>query len=104
MALLLLRSKNQKNPFAVKRNDVPITEYPLRHSVNVDIKYAQSFLEWEAAHEAGLSLWNWDNGRYSVKFMAKVIAWYKLHNLVKVHSDDAASIQSEREARKKRKK
>ena len=49
------------------------------------------FMEWEAATQAGLNLWKWDNGSYSRKFMAKVIAWYSLHNLVEVHSQDAAN-------------
>jgi hypothetical protein len=40
---------------------------------------------------------------YNNKFKAKIIAWYKYHNLVKAHAEDAASLQAERNAKRKKK-
>lgn len=81
----------QRSCFDVRRGGIPIQEMPLRHGVNPNISYSLSFLGFEAASAAGLDLWQWENGGYDTKFMARVIAWYKLHNLVEAHAKDAAS-------------
>ena len=48
------------------------------------------FAEWEAAHAAGCDMWLWDTGAYTREFKAKVMAWHELHNLVGLHTHDAA--------------
>jgi len=61
-------------------------------------------LEWEAATSANLNLYDWERGLYSNKFKARVIAFYKYHNLVKIHSEDAVNRQTEREMKKNSRK
>ena len=92
-----------KTPFAVKRSGIRIEDYRIKNSVQAGITYSQGFLEFEAAQEAGLDLWKWYMNYYNNKFKAKIIAWYKYHNLVKAHAEDAASLQAERNAKRKKK-
>lgn len=71
----------------------PITAAPLKNPksfVAPAITSAASFQDWEAAHGAGLDLYQWDTGGYPPIFMGKVKAWYRLHKLVALHSADAA--------------
>jgi len=49
-------------------------------------------LGWQAAVAAGATLnelKDWDEGRYSRMFMARVIAWYELHGAVQAHTESA---------------
>lgn len=72
------------------RNGYDIERHPLKHkSRPANISYSLSFAEWEAATGAGLDLWLWDNNHYPNQFKAKVLEWWKLHNLVEAHSQDA---------------
>ncbi len=48
-----------------------------------------SFTEWEAAQAAHLDLWKWEIGEYPKWFKVRVIAWYNLHRMVAMHSEDA---------------
>jgi len=72
------------------RNQIDIERVSLRNPAKkAGITYSQSFEEWEAAHGARLDFWAWDNNVYSNQFKAKVLEWWKLHNLVDAHSQDA---------------
>ena len=82
--------KRQKTPFAVKRRGISILDYPLKGGADAGITYSQSFFAWEAATAAGLDVWEWESGKYPNWFMARVVAWYRLHKLVEAHSQDAA--------------
>lgn len=73
------------------RHGEPIRNVYLSGGVDPDISYAMPFVEWEAANAAGLSLWDWECGRYSKDFKVRVIAWYNLHQLVQSHIEDAAA-------------
>lgn len=52
---------------------------------------SSTFHEWEAAHGAGLSLWQWERGEYPEDFKARVCVWWRAHTLVGLHTQDAAS-------------
>ncbi len=65
----------------------------IRDAVDPHINFTMSFLEWEAVVAAGgglEELLKWENRQYPKPFMAKVVAWYQLHTLVKTHQEDAA--------------
>jgi hypothetical protein len=59
--------------------------------VNPQISYSQGFAEWEACLGAGLDLWQWETGVYPIQFKARVVAFWRLHNLVRNHTEDAAT-------------
>lgn len=48
-------------------------------------------MEYEACVGAGLDLWKWESGLYSNWFMAKTMAWWEGHELVKQHTEDAVN-------------
>lgn len=75
--------------FRVTRNGIPIEDYPLKGSVNVGIQYTTSFGELEACVAAGLDMAKWDSGAYPVELKNRVVAWYRAHNLVALHTQDA---------------
>lgn len=75
----------------MKRRGEPIDLVPLRDAVNPHITYSMHFLEWEAFIEAGSTLrelLNMDT-LFTKEERAKIVAWYKYHNLIKLHADDA---------------
>lgn len=72
----------------------------MRYTIDPGIEYAPSFAEWEAAVAAGLDLWQWETGQYPVWFRARVLAWHRLHGLVRLHTQDAV----ERKARRRQQK
>lgn len=66
----------------------------LRNEVKHGVTYGMNFSEWEAAIAAGATLaelleWETD-GAFPMWFKAKVVAWYRLHNLVQAHIQEAA--------------
>lgn len=63
------------------------------------IETGMLFTEWEAAHQAGLDLYQWEQGLYPVEFKARVIAWYHLHQLVSMHQEAAASEAAARKSK-----
>lgn len=63
------------------------------------------YSEWEAAIAAGASLDDlekWDRGGFPVQFKAKVVAWFNLHSLIELHSNDAMARDAENEAKSAR--
>ena len=60
--------------------------------------------QWEAATAAGLDLDKWERGQYTRKFMARTVAWYRLHGLVEMHKSDAVAAKMEADAKKRAKK
>ncbi len=86
-------SRLRANPFQVTRNGEPIENVHIRDSVDPHISFSMGFQEWEAAIAAGATLdelLKWDQRGYPKEFMAKVIAWYQNHTLVKAHLEDAS--------------
>jgi len=53
-------------------------------------------MAWEAASAANLDIFAWESGKYPNWFMARVLAWYELHQLVAAHSEDAAAKNAKR--------
>lgn len=84
-------SAKRKRHFDVKRNGVPVDEYPIRGSVRAGITYSQEFEIWQAAHTAGLDMERLWRGSYDPRFLEKVLAWWHLRNLVDLHNADAAN-------------
>lgn len=85
------RSPKRKSPFQVKRHGEDIRSSPVFGGVNPNITYNPLFREFDACVNCGLDLWAWWNGTYPVQFKAKVIAYYNLRNLVKLHTDEAVN-------------
>lgn len=59
------------------------------------------YAEWDACLGCGLNLWKWENGEYNQKFMTKVMAFWKLHNLIGTHTQDAINKESEKQSKRK---
>lgn len=74
----------------------PIRNVPVSSGVDPQIKYSQSFSEWEAAHAANLNLFDWETGKYPPWFKNRVIAWHSTHLLVEMHKQDALAKDMER--------
>jgi hypothetical protein len=93
---LTIRQRN----FAVLRNNIPIQHVRIKDSVDPGIQFGLSFAEWEAAVAAGATLddlFEWDeSNKFPVPFKEKVVAWYRLHKLVSMHSQDAVAQKSKR--------
>jgi hypothetical protein len=71
----------------------------IKDAADPHISYSISFSIWEAAVAAGAGLdeiYRLETGfappnAYPKWFVARLIAWYKYHNLIIMHSDDAAA-------------
>lgn len=76
-----------------------------REATNPGIESSIAFTEWEAGTAAGLDMHEWESTyTYSRAFKARTIAWYRLHNLVKLHSEVEAHRAAEKRAKKGRRK
>ena len=40
---------------------------------------------------AGLDIERWEAGRYPIQLMNDTVAWYRLHNLVVAHTEEATT-------------
>jgi len=85
----------------VKRQGEWIWEVPLPDAIDPKITYSQTFEFWAAATNANLDLWRWEQGLYPRWFMAKVVAFYRLSNLVEAHKSQAVVAKQKREAKKR---
>jgi hypothetical protein len=81
-----------------------ISEYPLKKAVDAGIRYGLDYASLDACIAAGLDPWAWDNGGYPHWFMARIVAWYKLHGAIATHTEDARNIAAEKEMKKAGKK
>jgi hypothetical protein len=81
--------KRQKNPFQVSKNGIPIRDAYLKDAINPGISYSMQYTEWEACVAAGLDLYRWEHRGYPKRFMAKVVAFHNLRNLVEAHVENA---------------
>lgn len=80
----------------------PIQELPTpREVTDPGIASGLSFASWEACVAANLDLWKWEQGLYPRSFVVRVQAWYRLHNLVKLHSEVEAARAAKKKARKR---
>ena len=60
-----------------------------RDIVKPDITYSQGFAQMEACHGAHLDQWGWECGTYPAWFKARVLAWWRQHQLIGLHVRDA---------------
>lgn len=60
-------------------------------SVETGIQYSLSFEELEACNAAGLDMIRWLRDEFTIKEKTIVIAWNRMHNMVRMHSADAES-------------
>jgi hypothetical protein len=75
----------------VERSGVKIEDHPLSDAVRPNISYSLRYLEFDACIGAGLDLYKWYcTNFYPIYFKAVVMAFWRLHKLVLVHTDDAA--------------
>jgi hypothetical protein len=79
----------------VKRWNENIWEVALPGAISTAITYSLDFEQWEAASEAGLDLFRWEqsleDGGYPIWFKVKAIAWYRLHKMVRQHGEAAVA-------------
>lgn len=76
------------------RNNEPISGQRLSKGINPGISYDPSFEGWLAARHAGANLdqlEKWDNWQYPREFMARVVAFYRLHNKVESFTEEAVA-------------
>lgn len=85
----------------MERHGNPIQNYPLRDKVHHGITFSLAFEEYEACVAAGLDLGKWESGEYEQPFKAKVVAWYRLHHLVRSHTSEATDRHLARKAKRK---
>lgn len=93
--------------FAVSRYGVPVEEYHVKHSVATGISFGNNlFPLWDAAVAAGATLAELqeldEGGKFNGKFMAKVLAYKRIKDLIELHGADAQNIAAEREMKRKR--
>lgn len=86
------------------KDGVLIQDVPTpREAVDPGIASAISFTEWEAATAAGLDMYEWEHTAvYPRTFKERVIAWYQLHGMVKLHSEVKAQRVAQKKSRRKR--
>lgn len=63
----------------------------MKNSVLTGIELSPLMQEWEAAHAAGLNLYDWESGKYDTGFKARVIAWHSRHTELDLHRQDAVN-------------
>lgn len=74
-----------------------------REVVDPQIDTSMAFLAWEAGTSAGLDMFKWEHTAfYPRAFKARVMAWYKLHNAVELHSNVAAQRAANKKSRRRR--
>jgi len=83
----------------VTRHGTPIERYGLRDSVNTGISFSPRYEQTDACIAAGLDLWRWETGAYTPEFQALVVAWYRKHGEIALHSSDAVQRHAERKAK-----
>lgn len=69
----------------------PIRKYHVK-GVNPQISYNMSYAIWEAAIAAGATLEEMEkieSGAYSNMFVAKLVAWHRLHGTIDNNVEDA---------------
>lgn len=90
--------RTRRVAFKVSRNGFPIEQVWLKDAVNTGIQYETlTFPLWEAAIAAGATLDELAHlDDYPPRFLAKLIAWYQKHNIVKLHEQDAMQRAMER--------
>ena len=81
------------------RNGTPIERHALRESVNTGISYSPRYEQTTACIAAGLDLWQWETGSYTPRFQALVVAWYRKHAQIALHTNDAVQRHAERKAK-----
>ena len=68
---------------------MPLEDVIISGGASLGISYAPEFELWEAAVAAGLDVSLLDLGAYPIRFLAKLIAWYRYHNLINTHIEIA---------------
>jgi len=78
----------------VRRFGEKIDSYPLKGGVNTGITYSLYYEGLDAAVWAGATLdelEKWYNGGYDSKFMSVVVALYRAHEQIEIHTRQAVS-------------
>lgn len=62
-----------------------------------------SFAIWQAAVSAGATLdelQKLEDGGYKRAFLAKLVAWYNMRNLIDLHTNDAQNAETKRRSKR----
>lgn len=89
-------------PFAVRNRGEDIWNAPLPTDARSSITTGEAFQQWEAVTGAGLNLWEWEQGRYPTRFMARVVAFHRLQGLIAAHQQEDARREAERKSKQKK--
>lgn len=68
--------------------------------ISTGVSYPLHFEGWRAAIRAGLDLERWESGGYDPRFMARVVAWYRIEGMIEQHASQAAYIAGKKAAHK----
>ena len=88
---------------------MPILAYGIKHKVSTGIAYGSDlFPLWEAAIECGATLGELEQidqgGRFTGKFLSKVVAFHQIRKAIELNVGDAQTTHAEREMKKGQKK
>jgi hypothetical protein len=76
----------------VTREGIPIQDYHLSDGIDPGIEYSVTYSLWDSAIAAGATLEELQKmhaGRYSPKFLASLVAWNNMKNMIANHIEDA---------------
>lgn len=93
----------RKKHFKVTRNGYEIRDATLTNKVNTGISYSIEFSKWDSAVGAGATvkdLYDIDQGAYPSKFLAKLIAFGNMKNLIYAHTEDAKTKASKKKGKR----
>ncbi len=94
-------SERRLHPFDVRRHGEPIKDVHLRDSVDPGISYTPQYMVFDAAIAAGATLDELARIEdYPKSFLAKLVAWHQMSNLIRVHQEDAVQEKSRSKGRK----
>ena len=84
------------------RHGEPISKLSIRNKLHHGVTYSSRFEEWESCIAAGLDIAKWEDNEYTSRLKGYVIAWYRVHNMIESHVQDAGIDRAKRDAKRKR--
>lgn len=90
-----------RRAFRVLRHGDDIREYGVKGAVNTGVSYSTAYEEWDAAVNANLDLWLWENSIYPYWFRVRVVAFHRLRMLIRSHEQDAQNRAIEKASKRR---
>lgn len=97
-------------PFPISRNGELIHQSFPKRTVDTGINFigvpgmVTPYEEWEAAVDAHLDLWRWEQGGYPREFKVRVLAFAQQRKFVELHRSDAVNAKMEADAKAREKR